>query len=159
MPHDGSLGDAGVNELSFRRYAYTLVLKRNLQNRWRPRPPLNLDLVVPVIDGKTLQAILNHDGYAGLPAHYVEPQSTQWGGLPGYGDGGLAAILDGGCGNVGCCGVQARITFDETIVRWSGFTTGTGEPDQHEFVFDRAAYNAAIHGIAFLSVTPVRETV
>ncbi|MCE9623546.1 MAG: hypothetical protein K8R99_14510 [Actinomycetia bacterium] len=148
-----------MNELSFRRYAYTLVFKRNLQNRWRPRPPLNLDLIVPVIDGKTVQEILNHGGYAGLPAHYVEPQSTQWSGPPGYGDDGLAAILDGGCGVVGCCGVQASITFDETTVRWSGFRTGTGKPDEHEFVFDRAAYDAAINGIAKLSVTPVVETV
>ncbi len=148
-----------MNELSFRRYAYTLVFKRNLQNRWRPRPPLNLDLVVPVIDGETVQEILNHGGYAGLPAQYVEPQSTQWSGPPGYGDYGLAAILDGWCGDVGCCGVQAKITFDETTVRWSGFTTGTPTPDQHEFVFNRAAYEAAINGIGSLRATPVQEKV
>ena len=148
-----------MNELSFRRYAYTLLFKRRLRDRWRSRPPLTLDLVVPVIDGRTVKEILNYDGYAGLPAQYVEPQSTQWSGPPGYGDDGLAAIIDGGCGVVGCCGVQASISFDATTVRWSGFTIGTGEPDEHEYVFDRTAYEAAINGIAVLSITPVQEKV
>lgn len=151
---------AKVNELSFRRYAYTLVFKRNLQNRWRPRPPQTIDLVVPVIDGKTVAELVGWSGgLAGLPAHYVEPFTTQWNGPPGYGDDGRAAIIDGDCGVVGCCGVQADITFDETTVRWSAFTIGTGEPDGREYLFDRRAYEAAINGITSLNATPVQEKV
>jgi hypothetical protein len=146
-----------LNQLSFRRYAYTLEFGRNLQNRWRPGPPIELDLVVPVIDGLTVQEILDHDGFAGLPAHYVEPRARQWSGPASYGDDGLAAIIDGGCSNVGCCGVQASIEFHDTTVRWFGFKIGTGEPDTREYTFDRASYEAAIAGIASLSPTPVRE--
>ena len=66
-----------VNELSFRRYAYTLVFKRNPQNRWRPQPPQTIHLVVPVIDGNTVAELVGWNGtLAGLPAQYVEPFTT-----------------------------------------------------------------------------------
>ena len=136
-----------------------MIFKGNLQNRWRPQPPQKLDLIVPVIDGTTVKEILGHDGLAGLPAQYVEPLATQWSGPPGYGDDGRAAIIDGGCGVVGCCGVEADITFDETSVRWSHFKIGTSDPDEREFVFDRAAYEASVGGIASLTPVPVTEKV
>jgi hypothetical protein len=134
-----------------------LKFRRNVQNRWRPGPPVEMDLVVPVIDGRTVQETLDHDGLAGLPAHYLEPYATQWSGPPSYGDDGLASIIDGGCGNVGCCGVQATIEFHETTVRWFGFKIGTRKPDTRQYEFDRASYEAEIRGIASLSPTPVRE--
>lgn len=150
-----------MNELSFRRYAYTLVFKRNLQNRWRPRPrEEEVDLVVPVIDGKSVGEIVGWDGVlAGLPAHYVEPTAQQWGGSPSYGDDGRTALIDGECGVVDCCGVQADVTFDDTSVRWSHFKIGTCEPDDREYVFGRAAYEAAIKGIASLTLIPLRKKV
>lgn len=144
-----------MNELTFQRWDYTLTFKRNLQNRWRPRQPERIDMIVPFIDGAAVKDILGHDGFAGLPSNYVEPHATQWGGPPNYGDDGRSAIIDGGCGVVGCCGVAADITFETDTVRWSHFKIGTSEPDQREYVFDRAAYSAAIdtiprlHPIAF----------
>lgn len=150
-----------MNELSFRRYAYTLVFKRNLQNRWRSRPPQAIHLVVPVIDGNTVAELVGWNGtLAGLQAQYVEPFTTQWSGPPGYGDDdGRAAIIDGDCGVVECCGVQADITFDEATVRWSGFKIGTCEPDAREYLFERGAYEAAINGIASLTEVAVRQKV
>lgn len=53
----------------------------------------------------------------------------------------------------------ADITFGEATVRWSGFKIGTCEPDEREYVFERAAYDAAIKGIASLSEIAVRQKV
>ena len=146
-----------MNELTFQRWDYTLVFRRNIQNRWRPRQPERIDMIVPVIDGVTVKDILDHDGFAGLAALYVEPTATHWGGSPNYGDDGRWAIIDGSCGVVGCCGVQADITVAETTVGWSRFKTGTGEPDDRKYVFDRTAYMAAVNGIAHLHPMAVTE--
>lgn len=150
-----------MNEISFRRYAYTLVFKRNLQNRWRPRPRREeVDLVVPVIDGRTVGEIVGwHGALAGLPADYVEPIAQQWNGPPGYGDDGRTAIIDGDCGVVGCCGVEADVVFEANTVHWSRFKVGTRRPDEREYVFDRTAYEAAVEGIASLTPVPVQMKV
>ena len=37
-------------------------------------------------------------------------------------------ILDGGCEIAECCGVMARITIGDEIVRWSGFWTSASRP-------------------------------
>lgn len=58
---------------------------------------------------------------------------------------------------MGCCGVQASITFHEATVRWSEFKIGNGETDDRVFVFDRCAYEAAIDGIASLTAISVSE--
>ena len=48
-----------MNELSFRRYSYTVVFKRNLQNRWRPHPRKEeADLIVPLIDGQPVATLV-----------------------------------------------------------------------------------------------------
>ncbi len=156
---DGGRQDEAVNELTFQRWDYTLTFRRNLQNRWRARQPERIDMIVPVIDGTTVKNLLDHDGFAGLPAHYVEPFARHWGGSPNYGDDGHWAIIDGGCDVVGCCGVQADITVEATTVRWSHFRIGTQDPDDREYVFDRAAYMAAVSGIAHLQPVAVSEKV
>ncbi len=148
-----------MNVLSFERHAYTLVYKRTIQNRWRPPPPKRLDLIVPIIDGVTVRELLNYDGFPGLPARYVEPHATHWTGFPNYGDDGRWAVIDGGCGVVGCCGVQATITKDTATVRWSHFTIGTGEPDDRQYVFDRRAYDTAVDRIPELEPIEVQERV
>lgn len=150
-----------MNEMSFRRYSYTVVFKRNLQNRWRPRPRReNVDLVVPLIDGQPVATLVGWDGVLpGLRAHFVEPKAQQWGGPPSYGDDGRTAIIDGDCGVVGCCGVQAGVTFGATEVRWSHFTIGNREPDDRDYVFDRTAYETAVSGIASLEQVPLQTTV
>ena len=153
------MADTPLHRLSFRRYAYTVVHRRNLQNRWRPPPPEEMDLIVPVIDGRTLKNILGFDGLPGLPAQYVEPNATQWSGPASYGDDGLSAIIDGGCGVVGCCGVQASVSFENDTVRWSGFTVGTADPDGRAFEFDRVEYEQAIAGLATLPAVAVRVKV
>ena len=152
---DDDRQDETVNELTFQRWDYTLRFRRNLQNRWRAREPERIDMIVPVMDGMTVKDILDYGGFAGLPAYYVEPFATHWGGSPNYGDDGWWAIIDGGCGVVGCCGVQADITVDDKTVRWSHFKIGTRNPDDRAYVFDRTVYLSAINGISHLRPIPV----
>jgi hypothetical protein len=146
-----------VNQLTFQRWDCTITFKRNLQNRWRPRQPEHIDMIVPFIDGVAVKDLLGHDGYAGLPSNYVEPHATHWDGPPNYGDDGRWAIIDGGCGVVGCCGVEADITFETDTVRWSHFTIGQQDTDQREYTFDRAAYAATIDAIPRLHPIAVTE--
>ncbi|MEY4229237.1 MAG: hypothetical protein RLZZ362_86 [Actinomycetota bacterium] len=114
-------------------------------------------MIVPFIDGVAVKDLLGHDGDAGLPSNDVEPCATHWGGPPNYGDDGRWAIIDGGCGVVGCCGVEADIIFETDTVRWSRFKIGQRDPDQREYRFDRAAYAATIGAIPRLHPIAVTE--
>lgn len=63
--------DSSLRQLTFCKFAYTLVRRRNLQNRWRPPPPEERVLVVPLIDGRMVKDMLACGGLPGLPAEYV----------------------------------------------------------------------------------------
>ena len=146
-----------VDQITFRRYAYTLVEKRRLRNRWRRGALIEMDLIVPVLNGALLVDALRHDCYPGIPARFVEPLATQWNGPPEYRDDeGRAVIIDGGCGVAECCGVLADISFDESTVTWSQIGIGLRASDLRDYVFDRLEYETAIAGIASLQPIPVR---
>jgi hypothetical protein len=107
------------------------------------------DLAVPVIDGVPLFERLG-DRYPGLAMSRVVPPSRQWLGSPPYGEDGRAVILDGTCGNAGCCGVLARIEVIEAAVVWHDFLA-RGRPPLPtglRFEFDHGEYVAALHSVS-----------
>jgi hypothetical protein len=137
-----------VNRIRFDRYAVV----------GPPGEPIpgGTDLVVPVVDGVPL---FEHviDRWPGLSTERVVPPSTHWLGRPDpqLTEDGRAVVLDGECGEAGCCGVFARVTVRDTSVRWDDFAA-RGRPRLPiglAFDFDRQAYEEALSGVA--SMAPV----
>jgi hypothetical protein len=116
------------------------------------------DLAIPVVDGQWLSKLLD-DAFPGVDVGLVAPPSKQWLGEPSYAEHGRAVVLDGGCGEAGCCGVVARIQVRPTEVRWSEFY-GHGRhppyPADLEFTFDRSDYEAALRSLRNLEPEPWR---
>lgn len=115
--------------------------------------PEHWDLVVPVIDGVPLADRMS-DRAPGTFAALVFRPSPHWLGEPHlqpFDDSeGRAEVLTGTCGESGCCGVFARITFGDDRVTWNDFEArgAPAIPEGLTFVFDRAEYEAAIDGLA-----------
>jgi hypothetical protein len=112
------------------------------------------DLVVPVIDGIPLFEMLG-DRWPGVPGEWVLPPSGQWLGAPDQVEYGRPIVLDGSCGDAGCCGVVARISVLANTVIWDEFH-GHGSPDLPEplrFEFDRANYEEQLRAVLRISVT------
>jgi hypothetical protein len=103
------------------------------------------DLAVPVIDDIPLCERLR-ERHPGIALDLVVPPSLQWLGAPRYAEDGRAVILDGTCGNAGCCGVMARVDVSPATVVWRDFfARGAPElPGDLRFEFDRAGYEAAL---------------
>jgi len=111
------------------------------------------DLVVPVIDGIPLFEMLG-GGYPGIPDEWVQPPSRQWLGSPEHVEYGRAIVLDGSCGDAGCCGVVARISVLSGTVIWDEFP-GHGSidlPEPLRFEFERDDYQAQLQGLSRVSV-------
>ncbi len=124
--------------------------------RVRPQPEdeklyAAIDLAVPVIDGSPLFLALG-DRYPGIAVDLVAPPSRQWLGDVRYGEGDRAVVLDGICGEAGCCGVFARILLHDGLVVWSDFfARGLPKlPKGLRFEFDRDAYERTIAGVVDL---------
>jgi hypothetical protein len=107
------------------------------------------ELAVPVIDDVPLFERLG-DRFPGLSVREVAWPSRQWLGAPTVAEDGRAVILDGECGEPGCCGVFARITVKDSSVRWADFfARGSPRlPDGLSFSFERGKYEAALKSVA-----------
>jgi hypothetical protein len=146
-----------VNVLSLRRYAYSQVSKRRSPLLWKHGKVVEMELIVPVIDGTPLHELLGHGGLPGIPSGLVEPVAVQWTSTPGYRDDeGRAVIIDGECTEARCCGVLAEIRFTPATTTWSRFGNDCEDLVPRAFTFDRTAYERVIAGIASLPATPVR---
>ncbi len=117
---------------------------------------LPTDLAVPVIDGERLNDVCG--GLPGVDVSLVAPPSQHWLGAPEYVEADRAVVLDGGCGEAGCCGTMARISIEQEVVRWDDFYLPgdrLGRADRLGFVFDRSEYETAIAGV--LTLVPIAE--
>ena len=121
-----------------------------------PQPPEEdfygaVDLAVPVIDGTPLFTILG-DRYPGVRTQLVAAPSRHWLGEIVKGEDDRAVVLDGICGDPGCCGVFARITLEAAAVVWFDFfARGIPElPPGLRLEFDRSSYESAIAGLTEL---------
>ena len=118
--------------------------------------------VIPIVSGKSLiervakfersQAFTPAGEYSGLiPAHFrfgdlieyylgIEPRQSP--------KAGYAWLLGCDCGEVGCWPLTARIVVNGRTVTWSNFSQDHRPTwdytDFGPFIFDRAAYDAAI---------------
>src|SRR3954447_25795394 len=95
----------GMNRLSFRR----------MRGKFDIDEPYDLDIAVPVIDGRPLHEIVG-DRFYGIATTLAAPPSRHLLGQPTYGEDGLTALLDGSCLVVGCCGVMAQVDVREDTV-------------------------------------------
>ena len=69
-------------------------------------------------------------------------------------------MLDGGCGEAGCCGTMARIAVFHDVVRWDDFYLPgdqLGRAKNLKFVFDRREYETATGAV--LALTPAEESI
>jgi hypothetical protein len=104
------------------------------------------DALIPVVDGTRLSELLGGDRFPGLRVEQVAPPSRQWLGQAEYEEDGYAVVLDGGCGQAGCCGVFARIEVDDTVIHWNGFWgRGTfSAPTGLSYEFDRGEFETEL---------------
>jgi hypothetical protein len=112
------------------------------------------ELVVPVVDGTPLFEMLG-GGCPGIADEWVRPPSRQWLGSPEHVEYGRAIVLDGSCGDAGCCGVVARISVLSDTVIWDEFH-GHGAvdlPDPLRFEFEREDYEAQLEALPRIAVT------
>lgn len=118
-----------------------------------------LDVAAPIVDDVPLYESLH--AHPGVDVHLVAPPSRHWLGEPAYGEPShapdeYAAVLDGSCGFVDCCGVSVRIEVTPSTVVWSDFIWGLGRPAVPEglrFEFPRDEYEGEIAALGRL--TPV----
>lgn len=111
------------------------------------------DLAVPIIDGVRLSDSCG--GLPGVDVSLVAPPSRHWLGSPEYVELDRAVVLDGNCGEAGCCGTMARISIYRDVVRWDDFFLAgdqLGRAKNLTFVFDRREYEAAIDAVLALTV-------
>jgi len=109
------------------------------------------DLAVPVIDGIPLFERLD-DRWPGIAFEWLWPLSGQWTGSPELVEYGRAVVLDGSCGQAGCCGVVARIIVGSDTVVWEDFY-GHGAPEVPEdlrFEFARESYESELQRLGTL---------
>ena len=114
------------------------------------------DLAVPVIDGERLSEVCG--SLPGVDVSLVAPPSRHWLGSPEYVESDRAVVLDGDCGEAGCCGTMARISIFREVVRWDDFYLPgdqLGRAKNLKFVFDRREYETAIDAV--LTLTAVAE--
>lgn len=132
-----------MNRISFDRFAVVGPPGEHLDG--------GTDLAVPVIDGEPLFVRLG-GRWPGLDVAVVVPPSRHWLGRPegSLAEDGRAVILDGECGHAGCCGVFARVTTNDSNVRWDDFAArGAPElPAGLRFVFEQQAYEHALASVA-----------
>jgi hypothetical protein len=111
------------------------------------------DLVVPVIDGTPFFEMLG-GGWPGIPEQWVLPPSRQWLGSPEQAEYGRAIVLDGSCGDAGCCGVMARISVLSDTVIWDEFYGLAPDlPEPLRFEFDRVGYEEQLAALPHVPVT------
>jgi hypothetical protein len=114
------------------------------------------DVAVAVIDGVWLSHVLD-DSFPGVDVSFVAPPSRHWLGEPTYVEHDGAVVLDGGCGEAGCCGVVARIRAGRDTMRWSDFYAHGLRPPlppDLAFTFDRAEYEAVLRDVELLEPQP-----
>jgi len=108
-------------------------------------------MVVPVVDRMPLFSWIGADVLPGVTFDLVAPPSMQWRGRPHYVEHDQAVVINGGCGNAGCCGVMATIQLEDSAVRWSDFVIGYSRPiELGPFEFDREVYERTIDQVASL---------
>jgi hypothetical protein len=135
--------DAVVNRFSLDKY----VVDTDLGDG-----PVSQELAVPVIDGTPLFELVGSEWpgrFPGIATSLLARGSGQWRGSPRYSEAGRDVLLDGECGEAGCCGVFALVSIDGDAVRWSDFRA-RGRPDlppDLAFEFVRTQYLEAIRAL------------
>jgi len=126
------------------------------------------NLVVPIIDGKSLISILKEvelpfaksegspsiaGAYDGVPKDIVKLPSEHLLGKPKrrYSYEGKSSVLECNCGESGCWSFITKVEVDEKKVRWSNFEQ-IHRPNWKyeaigEFIFDRQQYEQALSKI------------
>lgn len=138
----------GMNRLTFRRLA----------GEYRLDTAFDVDIAMPVVDGRPLHELVGERFY-GVDTALVAPPSKHLMGSPAYVSDDRTVILDGGCFEAGCCGVMARVIVDNRTVVWTDFFA-RGHPDiptKLKFTFDRQQYESALASVGSLEAEPLPD--
>jgi len=131
--------------------------------RVQPRPDDDIPEVRVLIDGRDLVDLVRQveapwaaaDGAPQLAGRYSGLWPGAWRELPERDGCGRVAVLACECGEVGCWPLHVRITVSVSTVTWSGFAQPHRPAWRYDglgpFVFDRAAYERAVHAVAAAS--------